>query len=79
MLIIIIQLETAVYYNENEDLESPLSSFNLLLLKMIKKLTQDVNVTVLHVAEALLDRLVTANVQGKQHQSLPIRISCRLH
>lgn len=37
MLIIIIQLETAVYHNENEYLESPLSSFNLLLLKMIKE------------------------------------------
>lgn len=42
-------------------------------------LTQDINMSVLNIADALFDGLVTAHVQWKQRQGLAICISCRLH
>lgn len=42
-------------------------------------LTQDINMAVLNIADALFDGLVTAHVQWKQRQGLAICISCRLH
>lgn len=34
---------------------------------------------VLHAADALLDGLIAANIEWKQRQRLPVRISCCLH
>lgn len=49
------------------------------LLEIGVALTQDVNMAILNTTDALLDWLVTANVQWKQCQGLPIGIPCCLH
>lgn len=42
-------------------------------------LTQDINVTVLHIVDTLLNRLIAAHIQRQQHHGLAKRVSCRLH
>lgn len=45
----------------------------------IISLTQDINVTVLHIVDTLLDRLIAAHIQRQQHHGLAKCVSCRLH
>lgn len=42
-------------------------------------LTKNINMALLHTVDALLHRLVTAYIQWKQRQGLPICVACCLH